>query len=187
METYRIILAREVRNKLQDVFLRANLEIEAGLDRARATAIVNDLLAWREVAIHGLSNDEAARLIEKIRPHGIRCSIELDECPTCQSPLSRVLSRWRVWLSEKQHASISSGRAILGPDNNKPAPDCVCVVCFPEWREFHSLALQYNEHQLAKEEAVAAYNFEKARLLRNRQDELRAEMDALMDRLHGRS
>jgi len=187
METYKIILARQVRNTLQDVFLRAILEIDAELDRARATALVNDLLTGREVVIHGFSSDEAERLIEKTRPYGIRGSIELDECPTCQSPLTRVLNLWHVWVSGKERVSISSGRAILGPDDEKLVPDCVCLACFPEWREYHFLALQYNEYHQAKIEAVAAQSFERARLLRDRQEGLRPQMKALMDRLQGRS
>ncbi len=66
MKTYKIVLAREVRNKLQEVVLRPILEICGELGRARATAIVTDLLAGREAAIHGFSSDEAARLVEKI-------------------------------------------------------------------------------------------------------------------------
>jgi hypothetical protein len=187
MKTFKIVLTREIQNKLQEVVLRCLLEIDAGLDRARATAIVADLLAGREVAIHGFSRDEAAPLIERIQSHGVRCSIEPDECPKCHSPLTRVVSHWRVLVSGRQHASISSGRAILGPDDGKLAPDCVCLACFPEWREFHRLAFQYNEYQLAKEEAVAAQDFEKAGLLRDRHDELRPRLDALTDRLRGRS
>ena len=185
METYKIVLARDD-NEPQGVVLRAILEVYGGLDRARATAIVTDLLAGRESAIHGFSSDEAQRFIEKIGPHGVRCSIEPNKCPTCHSPLIRVLNHWR-WLSPAQRALISSGRAILGPDDAKPTPDRVCLACLPEWRDFHRIAFQLEEWQSAKEESLAAQDFDNARLLRDRQQELRPRLQAVAERLRGRS
>jgi hypothetical protein len=183
MDTYRITLTRDFEIELQELPLRVLVEYHAVLGRSRAKAVVADLLRAGEVVIHGFSAEEASQIVEKIRPLGARCSIERDLCPVCGSPLTRVLSDWRVVLSAQQRALAVSGRAILGPDDRNATPDSVCLACVPEWREFHRLALQDYDWQIEKEHAVADSDFDRARSIRDQQAEPRRRLQALLERL----
>jgi hypothetical protein len=183
MDTYKIILTCDVGNELQELPLGQVLAFDAVLGHRGGKALVAELVRVREVAIHGFSYKDASLLVERIRQFGARCAIERDECATCRSPMTRVLSDWQTWLSPQQRALISSGRAIVGPNDGMANPDCVCLTCFPEWRDVHQLALELEEGQRAKEEAIAVQDFDRARLLRDQQYELRPRFEALLERL----
>jgi hypothetical protein len=92
----------------------------------------------------------------------------------------------RVRLSGQDKTDIDAGHAILGGPIQKEAPAWACLDCAPDWLEVHRLGLQDYQWQRAKEAAVCAYEFETAARLRDRQNELRPQLAALVDKLLNR-
>jgi hypothetical protein len=103
----------------------------------------------------------------------------------CGSRLTRVLNRWPEFLSPRERAELESGRVICGPAVFKPETEWVCLACAPAWREVHRLVVQDCEWQLAKEDAVAEADFNRAGILLDQQRKLRPRLTALLECLGG--
>ena len=109
-----------------------------------------------------------------------------EECPTCGSQTIRVLSGWRSSLiSAEDDAAIKAGGALLGPGDFWRAPARVCLACAPSWRLVHDLSRQDYECQLAKEDAIADQDFDRAAFARDRQAALHSRLAELLNRLLG--
>ena len=104
-------------------------------------------------------------------------------CPKCGDPhIVRVL--WRpLGMSDANLEDIRAGKAILGFLAEMEGPPWVCLRCSPRWSEVHQLAMQDYEWQCAKEEAVAAAEFETAARSRDSQDDLRRRLLRLIQEL----
>jgi hypothetical protein len=104
-------------------------------------------------------------------------------CPKCGDPrVVRVL--WHsVPLSVQNLEDFQAGKAILGSLAEMQGPPWVCLHCSPRWSEVHQLAMQDYQCQLAKEEAVAATNFEAAARHRDSQDDVRRRLWQLIQEL----
>jgi hypothetical protein len=107
-------------------------------------------------------------------------------CPVCGG--NRVLPILWGWqfLNPREKADAAAGRLILGCRHESGirsgrtvprrhpqvlgAPDWACLDCEPAWAEVHALALEEEKIQQAKEEAVAACDFEAATAHFNQQD-----------------
>jgi hypothetical protein len=104
-------------------------------------------------------------------------------CPKCRVPgVVRVL--WRpLGLSDKNLEDIEAGKAILGFYGEMEGPPWVCLHCSPRWSEVHVLAMQDYRLQVAKEEAIAAADFENAARQRDAQVDLRRRLRQLIQEL----
>lgn len=127
-------------------------------------------------------------------------------CPVCGRDRVRVILWDWACLRPEQRSEFEAGRAILGPTSRPPtwpgaipsgfphqppeAPEWACLRCQPGWSEIHRTALDLDELQLAKENAVVASDFETAAVLLHRQDRivegLMKEVRRLMDERPGR-
>jgi hypothetical protein len=87
-------------------------------------------------------------------------------------------------LREEQE-DATAGRAILVGGRPMPAhaPAWVCLGCAPEWDAPSRLALDVAELQSAKEEAVAARDYDRAFEIRTRERSRKHELDALVETL----
>jgi hypothetical protein len=109
-------------------------------------------------------------------------------CPACGG--NRVLPIMWGWrfLSAAEKADAEAGLVILGCRHRSGvrigrtvprghpqvlgAPDWACLDCEPGWAEVHNLALEEQELQEVKEQAVASSDFDAASAFFNRQDEI---------------
>jgi hypothetical protein len=134
----------------------------------------------RVLAVLGEPQGEAGEIVDE----PVKIVVEPPTvCPKCgQSRIVRVLWRGRD-LSGRKEEDLRSGKAILGCRYGPEGPPWVCLDCAPGWSEVHRLATQEWEWQLAKEEAVASTEFEKAAWSRNTQDELRRRLSAVVEEL----
>jgi hypothetical protein len=107
-------------------------------------------------------------------------------CPKCGG--SRVVRiRWNcLHLCGRDQEDVTAERAILASKIGGNVPSWACLTCEPRWSEVHRLALQDHQWQLAKEEAVAAQDWDTAVRLRDAQGELRPQLTALVEELLGR-
>ena len=104
-------------------------------------------------------------------------------CPKCgRSHVVRVLWRWMHLWGQKEE-DVRSGKAILGYRYGPKGPPWVCLDCSPGWSEVHRLAMQEWQSQLAKEESLAAKDFEKAAWYRDLQGELGRRLSSVVDEL----
>ena len=94
-------------------------------------------------------------------------------CPKCgDSHIVRML--WHnAFVSKQDLSDFNAGRAILGSISEIEGPSWVCLRCSPRWSEVHQLAMQDYELQAAKQEAVAATDFDTAARHRDTQVDLR--------------
>lgn len=114
-------------------------------------------------------------------------------CPRCGSPrVVRVMWNFKR-LSTDDQADIQHGKIILGSRarrvggsrliEQRDVPSWVCLLCEPRWSEVHHLSMQDYELQIAKEDAVAARQFEVALPIRNSQDEVLMRLETLINEL----
>ena len=104
-------------------------------------------------------------------------------CPKCgQARVVRVLWRWAHLWGQKEK-DVQSGKAILGTRDGGIGPPWVCLACAPDWSEVHRLAMQEWQSQLAKEEAVAAKDFEKAAWYRDVQNDVQRRLSSVVAEL----
>jgi hypothetical protein len=103
-------------------------------------------------------------------------------CPKCGQPVVRVI--WhRVRLLEKDLEDVAAGRAILGSSVGTVGPEWACLQCAPKWSEVHRLAVEEQELQVEKENAIAAKQFEKAAQSNDRQMEVRQQLMRLLSEI----
>src|SRR4051794_23483799 len=102
-------------------------------------------------------------------------------CATCGSS-NMVWVLWHcVYLFGNDEDDIRAGRAIFGSRRAMPgAPARVCLTCETGWGELHRLAMGEYEWQIAKENAVAGGDFDRAGDLLRRQRDREPELTALV-------
>lgn len=157
---------------------------DAGLPLSAAQNAVREMSA-----AHLLTEVEAADSDPAVSgtSERTRASIPI-ACPKCgASSIVRILWSSMCYCHSGSKAQIEAGRAIAaGERSGSDLPAWACVRCAPDWTNVQQLSLQIEELQVAKEEAVAARDFERAASLRDAQDRLRHERADLSERLLGR-
>ena len=105
------------------------------------------------------------------------------ECPKCgHRHVVRVLRDF-IHLFGNDERDVEAGRAILGGRSGAILPAWVCLDCQPRWSEVHRMALQDLQWDRAKEQAVAATNFEEAARIRDAQAGWRQQLRVLVEAL----
>lgn len=145
------------------------------LDRAR-----DEVLAILGHGSLGLSDQANRFKVEETRKMLAKAPAV---CPKCgQVRVVRVLWRW-VHVSGQNEEDVRSGKAILGTRHGMAGPPWVCLDCVPAWSEVHRMAMQDWHWELAKVEAVASQDFEKAVWYRDQQRELNERLSAVVKEL----
>ena len=108
------------------------------------------------------------------------------ECPTCSAPTVRIV--WNCVLyspTDIDKPEVQYGQLLIGSqvDRDRTVPDWVCLNCQPRWSEVHALAVRDCQLQIAKENAIEAQDFNKARQMRDLQFDFRPRLNAMVDEL----
>ncbi|GAA5510694.1 hypothetical protein Rcae01_06204 [Novipirellula caenicola] len=113
----------------------------------------------------------------------------MSEPPVCEScGTQNVRIRWGSACfspTDPDNPDVQSGVMILGNmiDRDRNPPDFVCIRCEPRWLDVHELVVRDCQLQTAKENAIEAQDFDKARQIRDLQYDFRPNLNALVDDL----
>ena len=108
------------------------------------------------------------------------------ERPICAAPTVR--SVWNSVLfspTDIHKPEVQSSQLLIGGrvDLDRVVPDWACPRCQPGWFEVHQLAVRDCQLQIAKEDAIAAHDFNKARQMRDLQFDFRPKLNVMVEEL----
>ena len=147
----------------------------------QAAVAVVGYLVFNPVSSGTGGDGRATRWADEIMP-----AQEPPICEVCGAP--RVRIRWgSACYSPKDvdDPDVQSGLLILGNqiDRDRDPPEYVCTACEPRWLDVHELVVRDCQLQTAKEDAIEAQEFDKARQMRDLQFDFRPKLNAMVDEL----